>query len=223
MFAMELHSRRKQNQSPVAEAADMGEENSHDESEESKSAYENKEHSSGMSSPSVSLEEEEDEATLVEPEEEVDEDKVESIMFFLMVHKELVLNDGAWALDVDRLCLKILIGSKNYVNIMFDAMRFWVKVYDVLGMKQTKAFAKCLADSMGLTCLKRRVWRLLQRVIGTEKLGLWSLRRWMCVPNLMGKKLAANPAKDSEFLALKPSRSLQPPGSYRPQPSCRES
>ncbi|KAJ8432067.1 hypothetical protein Cgig2_030503 [Carnegiea gigantea] len=59
MFGMELHSKRKQNRSPVVEATDMGEENSDNESEESESAYENKEGSNGTSSSLVSLEEEE--------------------------------------------------------------------------------------------------------------------------------------------------------------------
>ena len=40
-----------------------------------------------------------------------------------MVDKELALNDGPWAFDADMLLLKILIGSKNYFNIMIEAMR----------------------------------------------------------------------------------------------------
>ena len=56
---MELHSRREQSRRPVAEAADMGEENSHNKSKESESAYENKKGVNRTSSPSVSLEEEE--------------------------------------------------------------------------------------------------------------------------------------------------------------------
>ncbi|KAJ8440443.1 hypothetical protein Cgig2_013602 [Carnegiea gigantea] len=59
MFGMELHSRRKRNQSLVAEAANIGEENARNESKESEFAYENEDGGSGTSNPSVSLEEEE--------------------------------------------------------------------------------------------------------------------------------------------------------------------
>ena len=43
MFGMESHSRRKRNQSPIAEAKNMGEENSRNKSYETESAYENEE------------------------------------------------------------------------------------------------------------------------------------------------------------------------------------
>jgi len=32
---------------------------------------------------------------------------------------------------------------------VFDTARFWVKFYDVPGMKQTKAFVECLVNAVG--------------------------------------------------------------------------
>ncbi|KAJ8422510.1 hypothetical protein Cgig2_010631 [Carnegiea gigantea] len=58
VFAMELHSERKRNRSPVIEATAMGRENSQNETDESDSTYEKKEGDSGRSSSSVSLEDE---------------------------------------------------------------------------------------------------------------------------------------------------------------------
>ncbi|KAJ8421714.1 hypothetical protein Cgig2_020705 [Carnegiea gigantea] len=61
--------------------------------------------------------------------------------------KEAVLNEGPCTLDDRTLLLKELDGLEKY--LVSDIVRFRVKVYNVPRLKQTKAFAECLANLMG--------------------------------------------------------------------------
>jgi len=69
--------------------------------------------------------------------------------FFSKADRDGVLNDCPWAFDDHTLLLKELTGFEKYSDVVFDTARFWVKFYDVPGMKQTKAFVECLVNAVG--------------------------------------------------------------------------
>ncbi|KAJ8430039.1 hypothetical protein Cgig2_014199 [Carnegiea gigantea] len=69
--------------------------------------------------------------------------------FFSKADKDSVLNDSPWAFDGHTLLLKELTGFEKYSNVVFDMARFWVKLDNVPGMKQTKAFVECLVNAVG--------------------------------------------------------------------------
>jgi len=60
-----------------------------------------------------------------------------------------VLNEGPWAFDGHLLLVKEWSGIEQPSEIAFRAARFWVKVYDVPGIRQTKAFAEFLGAQIG--------------------------------------------------------------------------
>ncbi|KAJ8425990.1 hypothetical protein Cgig2_007804 [Carnegiea gigantea] len=69
--------------------------------------------------------------------------------FSCKADKEAVLNEGPWAFDGHTLPLKEVTGLERYSEVSSDTARFWVKVYDVAGLKRTKGFAECLANTIG--------------------------------------------------------------------------
>ncbi|KAJ8433591.1 hypothetical protein Cgig2_016521 [Carnegiea gigantea] len=81
-------------------------------------------------------------------EEDVDEEKADQIALNL-INKAAVMNEGPWTFDGYTLLLKELTGMEKYSEVVFDTTRFWVKVYDVPALKQTRAFAEFIANKVG--------------------------------------------------------------------------
>ncbi|KAJ8440477.1 hypothetical protein Cgig2_013636 [Carnegiea gigantea] len=69
--------------------------------------------------------------------------------FFSAVDMEFALNEGPSAFDGCTRLLKRVTGMEQPSEIMFDTVRFWVKAYDVPGLKQTSSFAKFLGNNIG--------------------------------------------------------------------------
>ncbi|KAJ8434317.1 hypothetical protein Cgig2_009942 [Carnegiea gigantea] len=69
--------------------------------------------------------------------------------FFSKADKDFVLKEGPWAFDRNTLLLNELTGFEKYSEVVFETVRYWVKVYDVPAIKQTKPFAECLASTIG--------------------------------------------------------------------------
>ena len=69
--------------------------------------------------------------------------------FFSNADKAAVMNEGPWAFDDRTLLLKELTVMEKYSDVVFETARFWVKVYDVPALKQTKAFVGFIANKVG--------------------------------------------------------------------------
>jgi len=63
-----------------------------------------------------------------------------------------MLSERPWVFDGCTLLLKQVTRFEKYSKVQFDMAGFWVNVYDVLGIKQTKAFGVCLANKVGKFC-----------------------------------------------------------------------
>jgi len=69
--------------------------------------------------------------------------------FFSEADKNFVLNEGPWAFDGHLLLLRPWTGLEQPSELTFSVARFWVKAYDVPGLRQTKAFAEFLGSQIG--------------------------------------------------------------------------
>ncbi|KAJ8429442.1 hypothetical protein Cgig2_008773 [Carnegiea gigantea] len=85
-----------------------------------------------------------EEEAVLEFDEEVDDEKAEQIALSL-IGRLYTTN----SFDVGAMKSTELTGFKKYSDIVFNTARFWIKVYDVTGLKQAKVFAKCIPNSMG--------------------------------------------------------------------------
>lgn len=73
-----------------------------------------------------------------------------SFQFFSKPDRDHVLNDGPWSFDGKVLMLKEMTGWEQPSEFSFDCVRFWVKVYDVPGLRQTPEFAEYLGNLLGI-------------------------------------------------------------------------
>jgi len=63
-----------------------------------------------------------------------------AFQFFSEFDRDFILNEGPWAFDGCILLLKQMTGVEVLSEVSFSTARFWVKAYDVLGMKQIISF-----------------------------------------------------------------------------------
>jgi len=69
--------------------------------------------------------------------------------FFLHADRAYVFNEGPWAFDGNLLLLKEWTGLDQPSEIQFTSVRFWVKVYDVPAMRQTKKYEEFIGSQIG--------------------------------------------------------------------------
>jgi len=69
--------------------------------------------------------------------------------FFAKADKEYVFNEGLWAFDGCILMLTEMTGLEQPSEVVFNKVRFCIKVYDVPALKQTYNFAKFLGSQVG--------------------------------------------------------------------------
>ncbi|KAJ8449479.1 LOW QUALITY PROTEIN: hypothetical protein Cgig2_002276 [Carnegiea gigantea] len=72
-----------------------------------------------------------------------------SFQYFATVDMEFASNKGPWAFDGCTVLLKRITRMEQLSEITLDTARFWVKAYDLLGLKQTSSFAKFLGNNIG--------------------------------------------------------------------------
>ena len=69
--------------------------------------------------------------------------------FFSHADRSYVLNEGPWAFDGNLLLLKEWTELEQPSEIQFTSVRFWVKVYDVPAMRQTKKYEEFIGSQIG--------------------------------------------------------------------------
>jgi len=69
--------------------------------------------------------------------------------FFSKKDKEYVLKEGPWAFDGHIPLVQEWTGLEQFSEIKFDVTRFWVKAYDVPGVRQMKTFTQFLGNRIG--------------------------------------------------------------------------
>jgi len=73
-----------------------------------------------------------------------------AFQFFSKADRDFALNEGPWAFDGCILLLKQMTDTEVLSEVSFSTARFWVKAYDVSGMKQTVFFTQMLASKIGV-------------------------------------------------------------------------
>ena len=77
------------------------------------------------------------------------DDNLFLFQFFSATDRKFVLDEGPWAFDGKIPLIKEWTGLEQPSEIQFTTVRFWVKAYDVQGIRQTKKFAEFLRSQIG--------------------------------------------------------------------------
>ncbi|KAL2920896.1 Polyribonucleotide nucleotidyltransferase, partial [Bienertia sinuspersici] len=88
-----------------------------------------------------------------EPDEVMDElgnqNNIFVFQFSAKANKEKVLDQGPWSFDKKLLLLKEVVAGEHPAEMVFNAVRFWVKVYQLPVDKRKKSMAAAMTNKMG--------------------------------------------------------------------------
>ncbi|KAL2896940.1 Receptor-type guanylate cyclase gcy-6 [Bienertia sinuspersici] len=82
-------------------------------------------------------------------ENEPDEVMDELVAHSLVANKEKVLDQGPWCFDKKLLLLKEVVAGEHLAEMVFNAVRFWVKVYQLPVDKLKKSMVAAMTNKMG--------------------------------------------------------------------------